>query len=82
MNQEIINESISLTIETIDNYVKYKYPPGGFVYAVLSNNLMEAFNRADSINTKYMKDIVSYVYNHIPMDCWGSKEIVDKWLKK
>lgn len=69
------------TKQTIDDYVNHKYEPGSFVYAVLSNNLIEAFNRADDINLQYMKDIVSYVYNKIPQECWGSPKIVENWLK-
>ncbi len=68
------------TKETIDRYVKDHCHPGGFVYAVLSNDLAEAFARADDNNSFFMKDIVSYIYNHIPINSWGSKEIVDSWL--
>jgi hypothetical protein len=68
------------TKECIDEYVKEKYPPGGFLTAVLENNLMEAFRRADQHNIEAMKDIVSYVYNSVPISAHGSPEIVKKWL--
>jgi len=64
----------------IDEYVKNQIPPGSFVRAVLGNDLMEAFMRADDINLHYMKDIVMYVYNDIPSHCWGSPGIVDLFL--
>ena len=64
----------------IDEYVNNYMPPGDFVRAVLSNNLMEAFMRADDINMHCMKDIMKYVYNDIPSTCHGSAEIVDLWL--
>ena len=68
--------------DSIDRYVSDKIPTGGFIKAVLSNNLFEAFSRADNNNTKHMSDIVGYIYNEIPSECWGSPEIVEKWLKK
>ena len=64
----------------IDEYVKHQIPPGSFVMAVLSNDLMEAFMRADDINLHYMRDIVKYVYNDIPSCCWGSPEIVKTFI--
>ena len=69
------------TKESIDSFVARKLPPGGFVSAVLENNLSQAFARADLENERHMKDIVSYVYNHIPMDAWGSPEKVAAWWK-
>jgi len=69
------------TKKTIDNYVEHGYRPGHFVHAVLANDLMGAFGAADSNNTKYMRNIVSYVYNDIPSNCHGSYEIVEKWLQ-
>ena len=65
----------------IDNYVNQKYPPGSFLYAVLTNDLMGAVSKADHINSQYLKDIMIYVYNDIPSACWGSREKVEEWLK-
>ena len=64
----------------IDEYVNNYMPPGDFVRAVLSNDLMEAFMRADDINMHCMKDIMKYVYNNIPSVCHGSPERVEEWL--
>ena len=65
----------------IDEYVKNYIPPGDFVRAVLSNDLMEAFMRADDVNMHCMKDIMKYVYNDIPNTCHGSPGIVNLWLE-
>jgi hypothetical protein len=62
----------------IDDYVQYGVC-GDFLDAVLANDLMEAFGRADDINRTYMFSIVCYVYNKLPRGCWGSKEIVEAW---
>lgn len=66
--------------QTIDDYVNLGLQPGDFIRAVLTNNLKEAFGRADSENREAMFDIVSYCYNHIPASCWGSPEAVEAWL--
>ena len=65
----------------IDQYVDKRIPPGGFIAAVLANDLMEAFQRADDINTEYMRDIVQYIYNNTPSNCHGSPEIVRQWIE-
>ncbi len=67
------------TKEAIDNWVRHGWQPGSFVQAVLENNLSEAFARADDTNTRFMKEIVMYVYNEIPSPAWGSPEKVDAW---
>lgn len=65
---------------TIDSYVKDRIPPGGFLYAVLTNDLTGSFNRADLENRHALFDIVCYCFNDIPAESWGTKEKVDKWL--
>jgi hypothetical protein len=60
-------------------YVEHGIPAGGFLTAVLENNFLEAFSRADSSNTERMSDIASFVYNELPIECHGSPEKVTKW---
>ena len=67
-------------IETLDLYVNKRIPTGGFLEAVLSNNLSEACARADHINQQRLFQIVQYIYNNLPCDCWGSPEKVKSWL--
>ena len=43
--------------ETIDRYVQERVRPGGFVQAVLENNLVEAFGRADDENRDALFEI-------------------------
>jgi hypothetical protein len=40
------------------------YPGGGFVQAVVNNDLMGAFGRADHINKKYIGLYVKLLYNY------------------
>jgi len=68
--------------ESLDLYAKDGIPTGDFLRAVLENNLMESFGRADRTNRHCMFAILSYVYNHIPLACHGSPEKVDAWIEK
>jgi hypothetical protein len=66
--------------DSLDRYAKDKCPTGGFLYAVLSNNLFEAFGAASENNREALFDIVSYIYNELPSTCWGDPEKVRRWL--
>jgi len=71
------------TIEySLNLYVEHKIRTGGFLEAVLSNDLFSAFGKADEGNKRQMHEIVKYVYNELPSNCWGSKEKVEAWLNK
>ena len=61
-------------------YIEHRIQPGGFIMAVLCNNLVESFGRADEINQGRLFDIVSFLYNEAPSICWGSQEKVEAWL--
>jgi len=62
-------------------YIEGRTPPGGFLTAVLNNNLMEAMGRADRINRERLFDICNFLYNEAPAVCWGSPERVKRWLE-
>jgi hypothetical protein len=68
-------------VDAIKRYVDSRLPPGGFVTAVLANDLRESLVRADHINRHYIREIVTYCWNEIPASCWGSYEKVDMWLR-
>lgn len=63
----------------IINYVMRGVVPGHFLIAVFSNDLIGAFEHADGGNERVMKDYAIFVYNHIPSDCWGSNDAIQKW---
>lgn len=66
--------------ESLEAYVATGRPVGGFLTAVLENDLKEAFGRADDQCTRNMRDIVAYCYNKLPIGCWGSPEAVSEWF--
>ena len=70
----------SETIEMIHRYVYDGTPPGGFLLAVMSNNLHDACARADDDNARNLPAIVAYLYNEVPSGCWGSAQRVADWI--
>lgn len=68
------------TKDSLDRYVNHRIQPGGFLTAVLSNDLVGAVGRADSFNKKVIPEIITYIYNQLPSNCWGSSEKVQDWL--
>ena len=70
------------TLDGIKRYVEDRIPPGGFLTAVLENNLKESFSWADKENREVLYEIVRYCYNELPYGCWGSPEKVKKWLSR
>lgn len=68
--------------ESIDNYVQYGIPAGGFLEAVIDNDLSEACGRADDTNIKILPVIVAYFYNECPSGAWGFPGAHDRWVKR
>lgn len=55
-------------------------PVGHFLTAVLSNDLMESFSRADENNRRIMHDYCLFLYNQAPQ-IERSKKGVENWIK-
>ena len=68
-------------IGTLERYIEHGIPTGGFVEAVLSNDLFDAMARADDINQHLIHEIVSWIYNYAPSSCHGSRERCFQWIK-
>ena len=54
---------------------------GGFLMAVLENSLFDAMGRADTSSRENLFEIVSWIYNTLPMCCYGSKMKVKDYQK-
>ncbi len=70
------------TQAALDRYVKHKIIPGGFLMAVLSNDLFGAVAQADSENLAALPEIVKYIYNNCPSNAWGSKDQVWAYVRE
>jgi hypothetical protein len=68
-------------IDSLKRYVEDRIPVGGFLTAVLANDLYMAFARADQVNEYHLRAITAYV-DTLPIGCRGSYEAVRKWLKR
>lgn len=69
-----------LMLEALERYVAHGIRPGDCLRAILANDLMAAFQRADVETARRMAAIVSYVYNCVPHGAHGSYEAVDNWI--
>lgn len=65
----------------LDRYVNDGIPTGDFLRAVLTNDLFGAMGRADEENRANLFDICSYVWDYLPIPCWGSADKVNKWIE-
>jgi hypothetical protein len=61
-------------------YVEEGCPVGGFLTAVLCNDLREAVGRADDKSMAGLPAIVGWLYNETPAGCWGSPDKVKAWV--
>ena len=69
-------------LDSINRYVDDNVPPGGFLTAVLSNDLAKAFGAADSASKPALPEIVRYLNNEVPAQCWGSHDKFEAWLNR
>lgn len=69
-------------LESLERYEKEHVPTGGFLRAVLSNDLAEAALRADEYNRQILQQLIVYIHNEMPQECWGSPEKVRAWIEE
>jgi len=70
------------TMGALERYVQDHISTGGFLYSVLTNDLMGAMAKADYANQLALSAICKFVYNRMPIDAWGSDEKIRAWLKR
>ncbi len=68
--------------ESLYNYFVHGFEPGGFMTAVLSNDLFGAVGRADSVNTDLISQYARWIENRAPYGSYGDRETVKGWLRK
>jgi len=67
-------------LQSLLDYGHFHVPTGGFLEAVLCNDLHGACSQADDDNLPELPNIVKFCYNELRGDCWGSPEKVKAWL--
>lgn len=68
--------------ESIDAYATEGRPTGGFLQAVIDNDLALAVMRADDENVRIIPAIVGYLYNCCPSRCHGFADAFEEWTKE
>ena len=53
---------------------------GGFLRAVLANDLNDAVFRGDAESLLALPALVRWIRDELPADAWGSRVEVDRWL--
>ena len=66
--------------ESLRAYVEGR-SAGGFLRAVLENDLAEAVRQADHTTSQCLPAILGFVYDWVPADIWGSREAVAEHLR-
>lgn len=75
-------EALRKMMPAIRRYIDKGIEPGGFLAAVICNDLRGAVGRADAENLSQLPAFVSYFYNDAPSSCWGSPEKFEAWLRR
>ena len=65
----------------VKRYVEQGIQPGGFLTAVIENNLQLAVGHADPVSLAALRDITRFFYNELPSKCWGTREKRKLWMK-
>lgn len=66
-------------IDGMVRYIVHGIPPGGFLTAVLSNDLMGALQKGDDVNQHALPAYGRFLHNYAPIGCFGSPERVAEW---
>lgn len=69
-------------IESLTAYAETGRPTGGFLHAVIDNNLKDACGRADESSAPIIPAIVGFLYNYCPSICWGFAGAHDAWVEE
>ena len=67
------------TLNSLDNWAKKGWDGGSFVMACLENDFTRAVGCADKENSGALPGIAKYMYNELPLRCWGSPKIISQW---
>ena len=66
--------------DAMRRYVIDHHPPGGFLRALMENDLLLALAKADTENAIALTRWGQFLYNYCPPDCYGSPAAVEAWI--
>ncbi|MEL6375165.1 MAG: hypothetical protein AAFR04_14495 [Pseudomonadota bacterium] len=61
-------------------YIEHGTPTNHFLTALLSNDLLATFGRADARSKAAIDDYVLWLRSYAPGHCYGSAERVEAWI--
>lgn len=65
--------------EGLLRYLHDRILPGGFMQAVLCNDLQQAVCRADPVSLAGLRALVEFLQWDCPAEAWGSRDAVLAW---
>lgn len=66
----------------LERYLNKGIEPGGFMRAVLCNDLLGAVQSADIVNRHHLNTILMWLLAYAPSDAWGSPEAYTYWIQR
>ena len=72
---------VDYMVDGVRRYLEHGIQPGDFLIALFSNDLKEAFKRADDANTAAMRQWVAFMIWEMPVESQGSPARVEAWMK-
>jgi hypothetical protein len=66
----------------LERWVQRGILPGGFLSAVLCDDLGAARVRADSVSLASLPALLAWRDNHAPPECWGNALAVRTWQQR
>jgi len=65
----------------LEDYIQRGMPVGGFLQAVIANDLRDAVARADDSNIQVLPALAAYLFQNAPMMAVGSREAYEQWVR-
>ena len=66
----------------LERYITQGVQPGGFLTAVLENDLFGAMTKADPLSDETLADICRLIYNEFPSSSWGNPDKIKLWKER
>jgi hypothetical protein len=68
------------TAQSLRLYIEKGARPSSFLEAVLNNDLLRSIATADQLNAEKLVEIVRFLHEYAPAECWGSAAKVKAWM--
>jgi hypothetical protein len=69
-------------LHALQYYVAGGSGVGHFLSAVLTNDLFGVKAHADLESWANLRELIDYIYNHLPGPCWGSRKKMEEWQQQ